>query len=149
MSERKPLPPTYFMVFIVLSIISHFLIPIRDLISYPWNLSGVVLIVLGIWLNLSADHNFKEVKTTVRPFEESTFLITDGVFRISRNPMYLGMFLILLGGALFLGTLSPFLMALVFAVLMDIRFIRTEEKMLDNTFGAKWQSYKENTRRWI
>jgi protein-S-isoprenylcysteine O-methyltransferase Ste14 len=149
MSKRKPLPPTYFMSFIIISLISHFLIPIYSIISYPWNSSGVVLIILGIWLNLSADRKFKEVKTTVKPFESSTYLVTDGVFRISRNPMYLGMVAILLGGAVFLGTLTPFLIALIFAILIDIRFIKAEEKMLDDTFGEKWQSYKSKTGRWL
>ena len=100
-------------------------------------------------LNLSADRKFKEVKTTVKPFESSTYLVTDGVFRISRNPMYLGMVAILLGGAVFLGTLTPFLIALIFAILIDIRFIKAEEKMLDDTFGEKWQSYKSKTGRWL
>jgi len=149
MSERKTLPPTYFMIFIGLSLISRFFIPLYGIIGYPWNLSGLVLIVFGIWLDLSADRKFKSVKTTVKPFESSTCLVTGGVFRFSRNPMYLGMFLMLLGGAIFLGTLSPFLIALIFAVLMDVRFIRTEEKMLHATFGEKWQSYKSKTGRWI
>lgn len=64
-------------------------------------------LIFGVALNISADRMFKQHKTTVKPFEESTSLVTDGVFRFSRNPMYLGMVLILSGVVLLAGSTTP------------------------------------------
>ncbi len=137
------------MLFITLSIFLHFLFPLREILQYPWNLSGVIAILLGTWLNLVADQAFKKANTTVKPFEESNRLITTGTFRVSRNPMYLGMVLILTGVALLLGSITPFVIAFAFAVLMQILFIRTEEKMLEEKFGEEWLAYKGKVRRWL
>jgi protein-S-isoprenylcysteine O-methyltransferase Ste14 len=104
---------------------------------------------LGSVLNLLADRDFKKSGTTVKPFETSTALITDGVYKISRHPMYLGFVLILLGLAIFLRTLSPYIVVGAFAILMEVVFIRVEEAMLADTFGAEWVAYKERVRCWI
>jgi protein-S-isoprenylcysteine O-methyltransferase Ste14 len=100
-------------------------------------------------LNLAADRAFKRHRTTVKPFEVPTSLMTEGVFALSRNPMYLGMVLVLFGLALFLGTLTPFLICIGFGVLLDYRFIRAEERMLADQFAAEWRSYSARVRRWI
>jgi len=114
-----------------------------------WNLLGVVPLVIGIILNLVADGVFKKLGTTVKPFEESTALITTGVFRISRHPMYVGMVLILIGIAVLMGSLTPYAVIPVFAVLMEVVFIRVEERMLEEKFSEAWLVYKEKVRRWI
>ena len=67
----------------------------------------------------------------------------------ARNPMYLGMVLILIGAALLLGTLSPFIIIPLFAITMDRIFIVAEERMLDERFGDERKQYKTNVRRWI
>lgn len=127
----------------------HFLLPVATFIAYPYNLAGGVPLVLGIILNLLADAALKRVGTTVKPFEESTALITDGVFRISRHPMYLGMLLILLGLAILLGSLTPLIVVAGFAIAMELVFVRTEERMLEGWFGDAWLVYKKTVRRWI
>ena len=63
--------------------------------------------------------------------------------------MYLGMVLILIGIGVLLKSLSPFLVITLFAILIDRIYIRVEEQMLAETFGAKWQAYKAKTRRWL
>ncbi len=137
------------MISIAMCIIAHFVFPVSTILRYPWNLTGIVPMILGSWLNLFADQAFKKAQTTVKPFEESTHLIKDGAFQFSRNPMYLGMVLILVGTALLLGTVSPFIVAFIFAILMDYRFIRIEEQMLEAKFGEVWLSYKCRVRRWL
>ena len=91
MVSKKILPPTYLFTSIALMIVLHFLFPLVEVIPYPWLLLGGVPLLLGLALNLIADKAFKIVNTTVKPFEESKALITTGVFRFSRHPMYLGM----------------------------------------------------------
>jgi protein-S-isoprenylcysteine O-methyltransferase Ste14 len=146
----KPLlPPAYFLIALCAVLGLHFLIPFARVLSFPWTLAGIAPVLAGAALNLVADRDFKRRQTTVKPFEVSTSLLTEGVFKLSRNPMYLGMVLILVGAALLLGTLSPFAVCAAFALLLRYRFVRVEERMLADKFGADWQNYSARVRRWI
>jgi protein-S-isoprenylcysteine O-methyltransferase Ste14 len=149
MKGKKVLPPTYLLVSIVIMLALHFLLPVPKIIPMPWNVLGIVPLACGIALNLAADKAFREVGTTVKPFEESKALLTSGVFRISRNPMYLGYELILIGIAIMLRSLTPYVVIPVFVVLMNRVFIRVEEQMLGKKFGPGWSEYGEKVRRWI
>lgn len=146
---KKILPPTYLLLAMIFILVLHFFLPVIELIDTPWNLLGAVPLVLGVVLNLVADRAFKEHNTTVKPFEESNALITDGVFQISRHPMYFGFVLVLVGIAILLGSLSIYSVVIVFTFLMDVLFIRAEEKMLEEKFGSAWHQYKARVRRWI
>jgi protein-S-isoprenylcysteine O-methyltransferase Ste14 len=141
-------PPNYFFLAIVIMVLLHFTLPGATVLTIPWSLLGVLPLGVGIVLNLAADSSFKRHQTSVKPLEESTALITNGVFRLTRHPMYLGFVLILLGIAMLLGSLTPFVIVPAFAVFMDIVFMRHEEKKLEETFGEAWLSYKARVRRW-
>jgi len=146
----KPLlPPSYLLASLVAMIGLRVCLPVAMVLSWPWRVIGIVPVAFGIALNLAADRAFKLRETTVRPFEVSTSLVTEGVFRFSRNPMYLGMLLILIGFALFLGALTPFAVCAVFALVMHYRFVRIEERMLSDRFGLEWQRYSARVRRWV
>ncbi len=149
MKSLKVLPPTYLLISILAMVALHFLFPVVTLIPLPWRLLGLIPLALGLALNFSADKAFQRTKTTVKPFEESTVLITDGVFRLSRNPMYLGFAFVLVGVALILGSLMPWLIIPLFVSLMDVVFIRVEERMLAARFGQVWLEYKTRVRRWL
>jgi protein-S-isoprenylcysteine O-methyltransferase Ste14 len=127
----------------------HFVVPVKRIIPFPWDLLGLIPLVLGIALNIIADKAFRDAKTTVKPFQESAALITDGVYRISRHPMYLGFVLILFGLAVLLGSLTPFIIIPIFAIVMDQVFIVVEERMLAEKFGQAWLDYKAKVRRWV
>jgi len=143
------LPPTYFLVAIVLVVTLHVLLPLQQLFVFPWRLAGLLPFFLGIVLTLMADQTFKKHNTTVKPFEKSSTLVTTGVFTVSRNPMYLGMTLILLGVGMLNGSLSPFAVVIVFPILLDRVFISPEERMLEDTFGDQFREYRKRVRRWI
>ena len=149
MTNKKTLPPTYFIVTIFLQILIHFVFPFLWLLFFPVNLIGVIFIAAGAALNIFADRAFKEANTTVKPFEEPSHLLTHGTFKISRNPMYFGMFLILIGVATILGSIIPFILAFIFVRIINRRFILNEEKMLLDKFGNEWLFYKNEVRRWI
>ena len=149
MKDKPVLPPTYLLLAIVMMLALHFLFPMAIAFKMPWNIVGIVPLAIGVSLNLVADKEFKKHQTTVKPFEESTALITTGVYRLSRNPMYLGFVLILSGVALFLGSLTPFAVVAFFPGLMEVIFIRPEEAMLEQQFGETWLAYKQQVRRWI
>ena len=148
-AKNPILPPTYWMGSIIAMLALHYFLPVIEMIDVPWNWVGIFPILAGLMLNLSADRAFKVARTTVKPFQTSTALVTGGVFRISRHPMYLGMALSLLGLALLLGSLFPFLVVLVFSLIMEYVFIRTEEKMLRETFGEAYAAYADRVRKWI
>lgn len=143
------MPTTYLLIAIIMMVAIHFLFPAVTIIPLVWNLLGIIPLLLGVVINLVADGAFHRVDTTVKPFEESTALVTSGAFRISRNPMYLGFVLILIGIAVLLRSLSPYVVILAFVILIQGMFITVEERMLANKFGERWQQYRQNTRRWL
>ncbi|HOI28125.1 MAG TPA: isoprenylcysteine carboxylmethyltransferase family protein [Melioribacteraceae bacterium] len=145
----KILPPTYFLSGIVLTLLIHFLIPFIQIIEYPFNLLGLIPLIISGILNIAADNALKKFNTTVKPFEASTALVTTGVYRISRNPMYLGMFLFILGESIILGSIGSFVIPILFIIVINKRFISTEEKMLASEFREKYLSYCKVVRRWI
>ena len=149
MKDKKVLPPTYLLIAIVLMLALHFLLPVHKIVPIPWNILGIVPLACGIALNLVADRAFHRAQTTVKPFEESAALITTSAFRITRNPMYLGYVLILVGVALIVGSLTPYAVIPVFAILMDRVFIRVEEQMMEKQFGQAWLEYAQKVRRWV
>jgi protein-S-isoprenylcysteine O-methyltransferase Ste14 len=145
----KVLPPVYFLVALAVMAILHFFWPVTRYLSLPGNLIGLLPLVIGIALNVAADRQFKHHQTTVKPFERSSALVTAFPFSLSRNPMYVGITLMLAGVALLLGTVSPLLPVAAFAILMDIHFVRMEERMLAEAFGSEWDNYRARVRRWL
>jgi protein-S-isoprenylcysteine O-methyltransferase Ste14 len=149
MTKKRVLPPIYFLLSIAAMVLLHFLSPAAKIAPYPWNLLGILPLVIGISLNLIADAAFKKEQTTVKPFEKSAALVVTGVFQISRHPMYLGMVLMLLGIAILMGTLTPSIVVVIFVILIELVFVRTEERMLEQQFGATWLDYKKKVRKWV
>jgi protein-S-isoprenylcysteine O-methyltransferase Ste14 len=149
MNNQKVLPPTYLLIAILAMVLLHFLFPVLKILPSPWNAFGVIFLLIGIVLNLMGSSLFRKVGTTIKPYEESSTLVTDGIFSMSRNPMYLGFVLILTGAAFSIGTLTPFLVIPVFMILMEMVFIKTEEKMLEKKFAQSYMTYKQKVRRWI
>jgi len=147
--KKKIMPTTYLFAAILLCIALHFLVPILYIILSPWNLFGLIPLFFGLWINLSADRAFKKAETTVKPFVQSNALIQDGVFRWTRNPMYLGFVVILLGISVLLRSLSPYIVVVAFIVLINLVFIRVEERMLEEKFGDEWNRYRSRVRKWI
>ena len=147
--KGKVLPPVYFLVALVAMAGLHFVWPVAQYVSFPGTLIGLVPLGAGVALNIAAERQFKHHQTTVKPFQESTALVTGFPFSLSRNPMYVGITLMLAGVALLLGTVTPWAPVVVFPVLMDLRFIRMEERMLAETFGSEWEQYRARVRRWI
>lgn len=149
MNNRRVLPPTYLYLSIGAMILLHFIIPVVKFVHQPWNLLGIIPFVVGLGLNFVGDRAFKKYKTTVKPFEESITLVTSGVFQISRNPMYLGFVLIMSGIGIFMDSLTPYAVIIIFIMLIENVFIKVEEIMLEEKFGKSWLEYKRKVRRWI
>ena len=149
MNIKKIMPTSWLLISITIMIVFHLLAPAMPIIPSLWRLIGIIPLAIGVVVNLMADKEFHLAKTTVKPFEESSTLITSAAFSVSRNPMYLGFVLILLGIAILLGSLSPYMVIPIFVVFIDRVFISEEEQMLADKFGTEWDLYKQKTRRWI
>jgi protein-S-isoprenylcysteine O-methyltransferase Ste14 len=145
----KILPPTYFYSFIGISIILHFIFPIKQLIYSLWSYLGILPICFGIFFNIWVDRLFKKHKTTENPFKYQSSLLLSGPFKISRHPIYLGMIMILVGMSLILGSLIVFLFPILFFLLMELLFIVYEEKNMEKIFKDEYRIYKKKVRRWI
>lgn len=146
--KRKIMPPTYLYLGIALIILMHFVFPIKQIIDFPYTLIGILLIIFGLALNLWAWSLFTKNKTTQNPFKNPNKFIDKGIYKISRNPMYLGMFGILLGISILLGSLITFIFPILFFIIINWLFIPIEEKNMENKFGKNYIKYKNKTRRW-
>ncbi len=147
--KKKILPPTYLFICLAILLIGNFILPTRQLIIFPFNLLGLLPIMFGVWLNLSADDLFKDYQTTVKPEEESDALITEGPFQFSRHPMYLGFVSLLLGIAVLLGNLSGFVAPVFMFLLLNFKFIPLEEENMEKDFVEEYQAYKKKVRKWF
>ncbi|MCW8804115.1 MAG: isoprenylcysteine carboxylmethyltransferase family protein, partial [Ignavibacteriaceae bacterium] len=145
----KILPPTYFAVCLIITVLLHYFLPIKQIINYPFNLLGFLFFLIGGVLNIWTDQLFKKNETTVKPDEKPSAFIQTGPFKISRNPMYLGMAILLIGIGFILGSITSFAGFVLFIITMEIAFIPQEDMNLQEKFGDEYLAYKKRIRRWI
>ena len=110
---------------------------------------GVSLMALGVSIVLASAGLFRLRKTTLNPFGEPATVVQDGFYRFSRNPMYLGMLLLLAGLGIWLGTLLALFIAPAFVAIMSRYYITREEQVLGARFGETYRAYRQRVRRWI
>jgi protein-S-isoprenylcysteine O-methyltransferase Ste14 len=146
---RKTIPPVYFFAALIIMVVLHHLLPLAQLIPAPVSYAGTFLVIAGFSISAWGAHSFKKADTPVKPFEKSTALITHGLYRYTRNPMYSGMMIILLGTWILLGSLSPLLVIPVFFLIIQEGFIKHEEPFLEGIFGDEYREYKSRVRRWL
>ena len=145
----KTIPPFWFLVSIVIQVLLHRLVPGRELFGLPWDLAGIPVVLAGIMTAVTASRQFTAAGTPIRPFDEMTTVVTEGVFAYTRNPMYLGMATSLTGIALLLGSLTPLFVPPLFVLFITFVFIRQEERVMEESFGEVYTDYKKRVRRWI
>jgi protein-S-isoprenylcysteine O-methyltransferase Ste14 len=139
----------YFLILLVLSVLFHIVVPVRVVLHAPFTFFGIILMGLGLVTAIRCRSLFLQNRTTLSPYESPAFLITTGPFRMSRNPVYLAMAAILLGTAVVMGTVVPFVFTGLFILIMDLLFIPDEEERLETIFGEEYRDYKKRVRRWI
>lgn len=149
--ERKVPPVALFIVMIVA--INHVAAEFRSFaLSLPFGggvfaLCFVLSGIIGLW----GVYEFKRAKTTVNPVEveKASQVVESGVYAFTRNPMYLGLFLLLFGFAYWSHNLLAFTLPFLFVVYMNRFQIQPEERALEKLFGAQYLDYKQRVRRWI
>jgi len=143
------IPPIIALALIAISVIFHFNFPILQIIYYPFNLLGIGGIIIGLYVALSGKKIFQKLETPVMPGEKPKKLIEEGLFKISRNPMYLGFIVALVGVAALFGSLIAFISPITFFIIINFILIPLEEELMEKTFGKKYLEYKKRVRRWI
>ena len=122
--------------------------------DFPKNVTtpfAIITIITGLILAASAIFKFRRAETTIDPTKpgDSSVLVTSGVFRFTRNPMYLALLLILVGWVVFLGNFAGFLVPPIFIMYISRFQIRPEERFLVSKFGAAYSGYCSEVKRWI
>jgi protein-S-isoprenylcysteine O-methyltransferase Ste14 len=149
MVKRIIYPPIWLLLGLIAIFACNMYFPGPRFTSLVAQLFGGVWIVVGLALLVFANGRFSRAGTGVIPFRNVSALVTDGIYRYTRNPMYLGMVAILLGSAITVGSTSALLIAPVFAVIVEWRFIRPEEAMLRGLFSEEYTAYCARVRRWL
>ncbi|WKE64577.1 methyltransferase [Gallaecimonas kandeliae] len=132
-----------------LSLLLWLLLPLSFGLGLGLMLVGGALFAVGTLLLLLSAGLFRRRATTLDPTRAPDLLVTSGLYRFSRNPMYLGMLLMLLGLALALDSLLGLLFPIAFFALMNWRQIPAEESRIEAAFGDQYRHYQKRTRRWL
>lgn len=110
---------------------------------------GILVFILGLSITFYAFYLFKKNKTPIIPGQKPKFMVAEGVYKFTRNPMYLGVTIALLGASIYIGNLLSFLSPVVFLLIMNLIYVPFEEKLMENIFGKNYIEYKEKVRRWV
>jgi len=147
--QRIILPPIWLVIGIIAIFALNEYLPLLRFTSTASQLGGGAILLAGLVLLICAGGLFKRAETGLIPFSPVTTLVTAGVYRISRNPMYLGMALVLLGCAVTVGVVSALLVPLLFMLIITVRYILPEEALLQGQFGESYRAYCAQVRRWL
>jgi protein-S-isoprenylcysteine O-methyltransferase Ste14 len=125
--------------------------PILQLPKLVRLLVAVALVAVGAVIAIGGVISFRRAKTTVNPLkpETSAALVASGVYSFTRNPMYLGMVLVLFAWAVYLSSAWSLPGPVLFAFYITVFQIVPEERVLDGLFGAPYAEYKKRVRRWL
>ena len=146
---RRIVPPGWLLLALLAALALHRLLPFSRVIPASLHWLGVAPLAAGVALAVGGVGTFRRAGTPVIPFERSTALVTGGIYRFTRNPMYLGLTLCLTGAAWLLGTAGAFAPLPVFVWIIHSGYIRAEERFLEEIFGAEYARYKVRVRRWL
>ena len=112
---------------------------------------SILIVIIGLACAFPSFRLFSRHKTTISPFtpSETAVLLTEGMYRYSRNPMYLALLLLMISATIWFGSWLGILISLIFIFLMNSLQISPEEDALLEIFGEEYNEYKNKVRRWI
>ena len=139
-------PPVILLCGLIAQIVLYFTFPVLVNLSI---LFGILILIIGISLVYISLRKLSKMKTTFIPDGKPEKLVKDGPFRFSRNPIYLGMLLILVGVSISLQSFSSLMISIIFGLIINFTWIKHEEKKLEDIFDSEWEEYSKRTRRWL
>lgn len=146
---KKVIPPVLFIFCILLIIGLNFLKPENKSLASPIYYMGIILTISGLAITVSIRKLFDKIDTEIHTFKKPRQLVQSGLFKVSRNPIYLGFTISLIGVWILTGNLIGFVGVLTFFLFSNFWYIPYEEKMMEKKFGSEYKSYKSKVRRWI
>ena len=148
MNNRIPPPIVTFICGITIYYSKSFF---NQFLSYSNNRISIFLLILGLFVFISAVRSFRKQKTTVNPLapKQASSLVVSGIFKYSRNPMYLGMLIVLLSISFKFNLIGGIITSLFFYVFITKFQIIPEEVAMNELFGDQFIDYSKKTRRWI
>jgi protein-S-isoprenylcysteine O-methyltransferase Ste14 len=145
----KIIPPLVYLAGLVIGFLANIWMPIKIIPSLVAWVVGGILVLCGAVLTGSAVLKFKHVGTTVLPDRAASTLVIIGPYKITRNPMYLGLACVYFGIAVAGQCVWALILLPVVLTIIQRRAIEPEEEFLERRFGADYVGYKEKVRRWI
>ncbi len=145
----KRLPPKLLLLSILASIALYYTIPLVQIISFPFTLTGALFVAVGFILTIWSERVIDAHGTALHCQKKPTMLVTVGPFAVSRNPFYLGYFAITIGAAVILGSLTSFIGPLFFFIVINAWIIPREETKLRKIFTSNYDKYRNRVRRWV
>ena len=147
--KPKIKPPHIAFTLLFLSWLVDYLFPQFRVIFGNYRYIGVLTLVSGLSITFYSFYLFKKNKTPILPGQKPTFVVAEGPYKFTRNPMYLGVTIGLFGAAIYIGNLLSLLSPLIFFLIMNFKFVPFEEKLMEQIFGKQYLDYKIKVRRWI
>jgi protein-S-isoprenylcysteine O-methyltransferase Ste14 len=149
-SLLKIVPPLWLLMFLIAGLAVHFFVPSTRAFDIAYPIIGVVLIAAGGALAMHGSALFSKEKTEILPTSATNrVLITYGAYAYSRNPMYLGMVLSIVGVAIWVGSLPLFIATILYFCVLNFSFIPFEEAKMSRIFGKEYDTYRHKVRRWV
>ena len=144
---KKIIPPILTLLCALLSIVLHSFTVGLPLVG--WHLVGILLIPLGLYVFRTSVQQIKQAQTEIHTFKKPKVLLDEGNFSRSRNPIYLGFLMFLLGVASLFGSIIAFTGPFIFFLAAQFWYIPFEEKNMLEEFGHDYTAYQQRVRRWI
>lgn len=142
-------PPFLYVAVFLVGVLLENRLPLSLLPDIGAGLGGSVLIVAGAGLSFWSAALLRSRRTSVIPIRPTTALVVDGPYRLSRNPMYLGLVGVFVGVALVMQVLWAILLVPILVWLVTVAVTRKEEVYLEQKFGAEYLDYRAAVRRWL
>lgn len=145
----RVMPPVYLLAAVMAMAVLDWLLPGGGVLPTPWRWLGLIPLIGGLLLGGWAARLFRKHQTTIKPGHVSNQLMCEGPYRLTRNPIYVGMVLVLAGVAALLGGVAAWFVLPVFIWVIARNVIPVEESMLTERFGQEYHDYRARVRRWI
>ncbi len=145
-------PPLIYAVGLAIGFLLHRLLPVKAFprSSRAFTLTlGSIFVGLGPTITIVGFRQMQNANTNINPTQPATTIVTEGPFRFTRNPLYLGFTLFYAGMSLLVNSLWMLLLLPTIILLMTVGVIKREERYLERKFGEQYLSYKQHVRRWL
>lgn len=148
-TNRNIHPPFVALIFIVLAYVLGRFVPLPVAAPPPLRYMGLFLMLLGFLLGMAAFLEFRRARTTLDPHGSTSQLVSSGIYRFTRNPIYLGFLFMIIGLPLNSGLYWGIVMAPFYILIMNRLVIEREEVYLKKKFNEAFVSYSARVRRWL